>query len=121
MQPFGPHLVERALDQPGADALAAELGRHLGVLEGDDTARSLVIGGGEVAIDLKFETMFFAVVVNRVAHVVSSVISFRSVRKDSSRSLLQGAKWFPRLEQDIRPSKRSDRSPDLRSVVLAGR
>ncbi len=42
LQALGPHLVERALNQPRADALAVEFRRHLGVDEGDDIAIHLV-------------------------------------------------------------------------------
>src|SRR5262249_37016267 len=68
------HLIERTLDQGGADALAAELGRHLGVPEGDDVAEALVVGRGEVTVDFKLEAVLFRVVVNRTRHIVHSVI-----------------------------------------------
>src|SRR5258708_25722465 len=44
LQSIGPHLVERALHQPGADALASALRRHVAMDEGDNAVRYLVIG-----------------------------------------------------------------------------
>ena len=61
---LGPHLIEGAPDQTGADTFAAELGRHLGMLEGDDIAGALVIGRGEVAFDLELEAMVCGVVID---------------------------------------------------------
>src|SRR5215470_11308418 len=75
------HVIERALDQSRADALAAELGRHLGVPEGDDVAGALVVGRGEVTVDFKLEAVLFRVVVNRTGHIVHSVIWLRLLCK----------------------------------------
>ena len=57
LQAIGPHLVERALDQFRADALAAEFGGNLGMNEGDDAAVELVMGRGHMAVDREFETV----------------------------------------------------------------
>ncbi len=45
---------ERACDQVRADALALKLSRHLGVREGDDTARAAILRDGRVATNLHF-------------------------------------------------------------------
>jgi tetratricopeptide (TPR) repeat protein len=66
----GAHLVERALDQPGADALAAEFRRHLGMDEGDDAVSDLVIGRGDMAVDREFVAMM-RLVVDDVSHSIS--------------------------------------------------
>src|SRR6266446_7740054 len=69
LQSIGPHLVERTLDQPGADAFAAELWRHFGMDECDDAVRYLVIGRGNMAFDAKFVAVMRWVVGNRVVHI----------------------------------------------------
>src|SRR5258705_12050790 len=70
LQSIGPHLVERTLDQPGADALAAERWRHFGMDECDDAVRYLVMGRGNMAVDHKFVAVMRRVVGNRVVHVI---------------------------------------------------
>src|SRR6266852_1261404 len=70
LQSIGPHLVERTLDQPGADAFAAELWRHFGMDECDDAVGYLVIGRGDMAVDLKFVAVMRRVVGNRVVHII---------------------------------------------------
>src|SRR6476659_4689206 len=70
LQSIGPHLVERPLDQPGADALATELRRHFGMDEGDDAVRYLVMGRGNMAVDVKFVALMRRVVGNRVVHIM---------------------------------------------------
>src|SRR6266481_2828197 len=70
LQSIGPHLVERSLDQPGADAFAAELWRHFGMDECDDAVGYLVIGRGNMAVDVKFVAVLYRVVGNRVVHII---------------------------------------------------
>src|SRR5438552_3824217 len=70
LQSIGPHLVERALDQPGAHAFAAELWRHFGMHECDDAVGYLVIGRGNMAVGLKFVAVMCSVVGNRVVHII---------------------------------------------------
>jgi hypothetical protein len=103
LQPFGPHLIQCALDETGADALAAELSGHLGMLEDDDVAFALVIGRGQVAFDLELEAVFCRVVVNRIGHVTPPVISLRRHCEDCPRPLLQGPKGFPRVGKTYAP------------------
>src|SRR6266403_3670388 len=70
LQSIGSYLLERALDQPGADAFAAELWRHFGMDECDDTIRHPVISRGNMAFDLKFVAVMRRVVGNRVVHII---------------------------------------------------
>src|SRR6266516_4916242 len=72
LQSIGAHLVERALDQPGADAFAAKLWRHFGMDECDDAVGYLVIGRGNMAVDIKFVAVMCSVVGNRVVHIIQS-------------------------------------------------
>src|SRR4051794_25843428 len=62
-------LIECALHQLRADPLAAELLRHVGVLERDDAAVELVVFGGKMALDFELEAVI-GLVVDDVAHVV---------------------------------------------------
>ena len=57
LESIGPHLIQRAPDQRGADALAAEFRRHLGMDERDDAAGDFIIGRGDVAVDRELETV----------------------------------------------------------------
>src|SRR6476660_9257782 len=89
LQSIGPHLVERPLDQPGADALATELRRHFGMDEGDDAVRYLVIGRGNMAVDVKFVAPMRRVVGNRVVHVIQFLAI---LARGAFSGLLQAAK-----------------------------
>src|ERR1700731_964072 len=71
LQPFRPHLVERAFYQLRADALAAQFRRHFGMDEGDDAVGDLVIGRGEMAVDGEFVAVM-GPVVDDVAHGIWS-------------------------------------------------
>src|SRR5258708_23809643 len=102
LQSIGPHLVERSFDQPGADALAAELRRHFGMDEGDDAVRCLVIGRGSMAVDVKFVALMRWVVGNRVVHIIQFLAilargSFSGLLQATKlrRAGLAGADTFP--------------------------
>src|SRR6516164_4847627 len=70
LQPLRTNLVERALHESGADALAAELRRHLGMHEGNHAAVPLVVGRGQMAVDLQLIAMM-GIVVDDFVHVAS--------------------------------------------------
>src|SRR4051794_1455879 len=62
LQTIGAHLVECALYQLRADALAAQFRRHLGMDGSDDASGELVIGRGQVALSRKLVAVFDSVV-----------------------------------------------------------
>lgn len=63
---------------PPADTFAAELLRHVGMLEGDDIALELVVLGRKISLDLELEAVM-GLVVDDVAHVVSGQLFSESV------------------------------------------
>ena len=75
LQTIGPDLVQRALDQFRADALAAEFGGNLGMDEGDDAVGELVMRRGDMALDRQFVTVLRRVVGNHVVHANSSILA----------------------------------------------
>src|SRR3954449_8215435 len=76
LQVVGPYLVERALDQFRADALAAQFGRHLGVIESNDPVGDFVVSRGYMAVGRKFEPVF-GFVIDDFAHLMLPVGIFR--------------------------------------------
>src|SRR5436190_6333733 len=72
LQAVGPYLVEGALDQFRADALAAQFRRHLGMIESNDTVGDFVISRGDVAVGRKFEPVF-GFVIDDFAHLIPPV------------------------------------------------
>ena len=111
LQSIGPHLVERTLDQPGADAFAAKLWRHFGMDERDDAVFCLVIGRGSMAVDVKFVALMRTVVGNRV--VISSNSSLYCPGalfpaccrlQNCVERVLQGPMPSPRFNQTYAPN-----------------
>src|SRR5258708_27287908 len=124
LQSIGPHLVERSFDQPGADALAAELRRHFGMDEGDDAVRCLVIGRGSMAVDVKFVALMRGVVGNRVVYIIQFLAIWPEALSPACCRLqncvgrvLQAPIPSPRFNQTYAPM-RPDWSLDSRSVML---
>ena len=127
LQSIGPHLVERTLDQPGADAFAAELWRHFGMDKCDDAVGDLVIGRGNMAVDAKFVTVMRRVLETALFISTNSSLDcpgrfFRPVAdyKIASNGSCK-SRWLPHVLTRHTPPMRPDWSLDSRSVMLASR
>ena len=64
---LGAELIEHSFDQPRADPFAAQLWRHLSMLEGDDLAIASVVFGGNVTVNVEFKAVLRRLV-DDVAH-----------------------------------------------------
>src|SRR5262245_12482788 len=68
LQPLGPHLFERAADEPGGDALTLERKGDLGVGEGRNSRREAIVRDSDIAVGVHLEAVQFLVVADFAGH-----------------------------------------------------